>query len=126
MPDSPHTPVLPPSRLWRACRFFLAAATALVVVAIVLGLYENWRGRRNWEAFRAEWQAKGEVFDFAALVPPPPPAEQNFAATPLLAPLLDYRRPLNLPVQWNNPQGNSHARALGDVFKSPTRKKTPQ
>lgn len=125
MPDSQNVSAVPPSRLWRAGRILLILAGVLVTIVVIVCLFENWRGRRNWNAFRTEWQAKGETFDFASMVPPPPPREQNFAMTPLLAPLLDYRKRPNQPVWWNNPQGNDKVRALGDAFKGSGRKKAP-
>lgn len=56
---------------------------------LVLVWFESWRGRRAWEEFRTEWEAKGEKFDWRALVPPPVPDEGNFAKTPLLAGLFN-------------------------------------
>ncbi|HEV2694721.1 MAG TPA: hypothetical protein VG347_17630 [Verrucomicrobiae bacterium] len=45
---------------------------------------ENWRGKRAWENYKREWEAKGERFDFANIVPPPVPDEKNFALTPVI------------------------------------------
>jgi len=62
----------------------------LVTLVFLFVAEENWRGRRAWETYRLEWEAKGERFDLASIIPKPVPPEQNFAMTPLLAPLLDY------------------------------------
>jgi hypothetical protein len=43
---------------------------------------EDWRGWSAWNKFKREWEAKGEHFDYASVVPPPVPDEQNFAMSP--------------------------------------------
>jgi hypothetical protein len=57
-------------------------------VALLIALFyavEDWRGWRAWENFRHTWEAKGERFDLASVVPPAVPDDQNFALTPLVA-----------------------------------------
>lgn len=80
-----------PSRLrrWLKRGAFTLAVLITLVAAVVV--FENWRGHRAWQQYRAEQEAKGEVFDWRQLVPPPVPDEQNFAQTPLLAKLMDYK-----------------------------------
>jgi hypothetical protein len=62
----------------------------LIVLAVLIGLIaifyaeENWRGKRAWEDFKREWEAKGEKFDWQSVVPPAVPDEQNFALTPIV------------------------------------------
>lgn len=60
----------------------LAAATVLAAAHTLSG----WQGRRAWEAYRAEAEKRGVVFDLEKLMPPPVPDAENFAATPLLRP----------------------------------------
>ena len=48
---------------------------------------ENWRGKHAWERYRREREAKGDRFEWSAIVPPSVPDDQNFAATPLFAEL---------------------------------------
>lgn len=85
-----QTPLLSKSRWlfsWRAIR-------SLVMVAILISVFyaeENWRGKRAWEKYRREWEAKGEHFDREAFIPPSIPDEQNFASIPLLAAMFDYQ-----------------------------------
>ena len=76
---------------WRTLRRILAGLAMAITLIALLYAEENWRGKRAWENFKREWEAKGERFDLAAFIPKPVPDEQNFAMTPLLAPLLDYR-----------------------------------
>lgn len=76
---------------WRTLRRIVAGLAIAATLIALLFAEENWRGKRAWEQFKREWEAKGERFDLAAFIPKSVPDEQNFAMTPLLAPLLDYR-----------------------------------
>ena len=77
---------LPPtrqsSRGWRIGRRALLAAAALATLIAVFYTAENWRGRRAWENRRRELEAKGEVLDWAAYIPPSVPDDQNFYKAP--------------------------------------------
>ena len=75
---------------WRAFRVLLFLGIALVTVAALVVAFENWRGKRNWLKFKAEQEAKGEKLDLASFIPARVPDSENFAMTPLLAPLFDY------------------------------------
>jgi len=58
----------------------------LACFATLIALFyaeEDWRGKHDWEKFKHEWETKGEHFDFASVVPPPVPDDQNFALTPI-------------------------------------------
>jgi hypothetical protein len=77
---------------WRTFKWILfCAIPCLVMLLLAIVWFEAWRGRRAWEEFRAEWEAKGERFDWRALIPPPVPDEENFAKTPLLADLFNRK-----------------------------------
>lgn len=91
-------------RSWRqrgrlAFRLALGAG-ALVVLLELWRLEENWRGQRAWNQFKREIEAKGEALDLAAIVPPQVPADQNFGAAPVFAPLFDYERVPHGGVRW--------------------------
>lgn len=68
-------------------RIFLFLVAALVVLVPMLSFEENWRGAHDWAAYVKDHEARGESLDFKQLAPPPVPDDQNFAMTPLLAPL---------------------------------------
>ena len=56
------------------------------LVAAMVGLFyleENWRGDHVWAVTKTEFEAKGETFDYAELIPPPVPDKQNLGALPL-------------------------------------------
>ena len=99
-----------------------------MLILLLLGViaYVNWRGQREWMHFRSEWEAKGEKFDFVDFIPVAVPEEQNFAATPLLAGLLDYTRVPGQPIRWNNQPAKDRAAAVGAILQQKgSRKKVP-
>src|SRR4029079_2139309 len=69
---------------WRMIRRYLFA---LVCLATLLALYyaeENWRGRRAWNKYRSELEARGAQLDYHAFIPKTVADDQNFAATPFI------------------------------------------
>tara|TARA_B110000444_G_scaffold249888_1_gene275581 strand:+ start:55 stop:1446 length:1392 start_codon:yes stop_codon:yes gene_type:complete len=46
--------------------------------------------RSGWENWKAKWEAKGEKFDIASVIPPKIPDHQNFAKSQFFAPLFDH------------------------------------
>ena len=90
--DSPSAENQPAttSRLRRILRRLSVSLAALVILIVSFYAIEDWRGWYAWNKFKKEWEAKGEHFDLASFIPSAVPAEENFAMTPLLAPLLDY------------------------------------
>ena len=61
----------------------ITLAWTVTLVALFYG-EENWRGRRAWNQYLQELEARGEQLDLKAFVPKPIPDEQNFAATPFI------------------------------------------
>ena len=76
--------ILPVRRLfsWLLCRRFLMLGCLVTLVALFYAI-EDWRGRRAWQHYKREWEAKGERFNLASFIPPPVPNDQNFFETPL-------------------------------------------
>ncbi len=60
--------------------------TLIVLVLVLIG-EENWRGKHAWEKYRHERETMGDSFELSAIVPPPVPDADNFAATPAFAEL---------------------------------------
>lgn len=81
-----------PRRPWwfRLLKGLFLVAFALVTLVALLVSVENWRGERAWQSYQAELRTEGERLSFAEIVPPMPPAGENFGSLPLLANLLDY------------------------------------
>jgi hypothetical protein len=68
---------------WRILRRILIGLAMLVTLIAILYAEEDWRGKRAWDNYKREWEAKGEKFDWQAFVPPSVPDDQNFFTTPI-------------------------------------------
>jgi hypothetical protein len=98
----------------------------MAILATLIALFyaeENWRGRRDWEKYKMEAEARGEDFDWQKFLPPAVPDDQNFAMTPFLKPLLDLNpRPFNGPP-WRDTNGYNRAqdfaKDLLNAYNSP-------
>jgi hypothetical protein len=75
---------------WRLLRWGLIGLAVLSTLAAILITEENWRGKRAWENYKREAEARGERFDPASVVPPPVPDEQNFFCAPIVAGALKW------------------------------------
>ena len=62
----------------------------IVLVLVVIGI-ENLRGAHAWNSLKREHDAAGDPLNLEAVIPAPVAPENNFAETPLLKPLLEYR-----------------------------------
>jgi len=62
---------------------FLKFVLWMITLVVLLYVEEDWRGARAWAVTKAEWESKGESFDYNRLIPPPVPDDQNLAAIPL-------------------------------------------
>jgi hypothetical protein len=76
-------------------------AWLVTLVALFHG-EENWRGRRAWNQYRHELEARGEQLDYAALVPKPVPDDQNFAATPAIKAWFEATIPKDDDPKWDD------------------------
>ena len=68
---------------WKNFRRFLFSVACIATLIGLVYAEENWRGRRAWENYKQEREAKGEQFDFADFIPPAVPDDQNFAFSPV-------------------------------------------
>ena len=69
---------------WRNFKRFLFGLACFATLIALFYAEEDWRGKHDWEKFKREWEAKGEHFDFASVIPPAVPDNQNFAMTPIV------------------------------------------
>ncbi|SVB07184.1 uncharacterized protein METZ01_LOCUS160038, partial [marine metagenome] len=61
-----------------------------VLLVTLLAQSLKWAGRSEWDNWKAKWEAKGEKFDIASVIPPEVPDHQNFAKSQFFAPLFDH------------------------------------
>jgi hypothetical protein len=97
-----NSPAKSKAALWFGRLLFVFAG--LITLIALLYAEENWRGERDWNAYRRQMEAKGMKFDLAAFIPPRVPDDQNFAMTPFLAPLFDLQPGTNKPRDTNSYQ----------------------
>jgi hypothetical protein len=71
------------TRGWRILRRLLIGVAIFATLIAILYAEEDWRGKRAWENYKHEWEAKGEKFDWQAFVPPSVPDDQNFFTAPI-------------------------------------------
>lgn len=96
---------------WRTLRWIILGIAGLFTLGALVWTEENWRGKHDWLTFKAEWEAKGEHFDLDYYTPKPVPPEQNFVATPFLAPMLNYRID-NGDVVWGDSNGIARIKSV--------------
>jgi hypothetical protein len=68
---------------WRNFKKVLFGLACLITLIALFYAVENFRGKRAWEKYKLAGEAQGETFDFASIVPPPVPDDQNFAMQPI-------------------------------------------
>jgi len=68
---------------WINFRRFLFGCVCLATLVALAYAEEDLRGWHAWNQFKHQWEAKGEKFDFAGIIPPPVPDNQNFAMSPV-------------------------------------------
>ena len=78
-------------RGWRILRRILIGLAMLATLVAVLYAEEDWRGKRAWENYKHEWEAKGEKFDWQAFVPATVLDDQNFFTAPIFTNLLNSK-----------------------------------
>ncbi|MGA2684442.1 MAG: hypothetical protein ABSF51_05265 [Verrucomicrobiota bacterium] len=71
--------------------------TVAILATLIAIFYaeEDWRGKRAWENYKREWEAKGEKFDWQAFVPPLVPDGQNFFTAPIFTNMLNGKIVMN-------------------------------
>lgn len=110
-----------PGKFVRILRRVLFVLACLITLVAILVVEENWRGKRAWDKFRTEWEAKGEKFDVKSFVPPAVPDDENFAMTPFLSPIFDLNRLPLAPEQsiYRDTNGANRALFFAKDFPSP-------
>lgn len=110
-------PPLPPTRWWQRWLLgpFYALTLFLITPLALLGSFDYAWAAFAWNRVRAELEARGEPLTPNQLLGPPPAPEENFALTPLLRPVTDYRIVVTnerSELVWLDPTGRIRLRAL--------------
>ena len=69
---------------WRNFKRFLYGLAGFIALMALFYAEEDWRGWHAWQNFKRDAETCGIRFDRASVVPPPVPADRNFALTPLV------------------------------------------
>ena len=69
---------------WRTARRVLVSFAVIATMVALFYAEEDFRGKRAWDEYRRELEARGEQLDWKAIIPKPVPDDQNFAAIPLI------------------------------------------
>lgn len=94
-----------PKRRRRWLRRIAWGAVWLLTLYALFIVVENWRGRRAWNQYVRDMEARGESLNPMALIPPQIPDDENFAMAPLFRPLFEFEKfpgPREIP-RWKNP-----------------------
>jgi type II secretory pathway pseudopilin PulG len=73
-----------PKGTWHKTKCFFLGLACLAVLIALFYAEEDRRGWHAWQKFKHKWEAKGERFDLASVIPPAVPDDQNFALTPIV------------------------------------------
>ena len=115
MPPEPATDSF--SVWFRSWRYFFCFLGLCLLIALFYA-EENWRGRRDWEEYRRQKEARGERLNPLGFVPPPVPESENFAMTPLLAPLFQFTPGTQ---QWTSTNALERAQRFAPGFDAAAR-----
>jgi hypothetical protein len=120
--SSPRFPTLTRLFRWffsrRTLGRILVGLAALATIIALVGVEENWRGKRAWQNYKHQLEAQGEKLDWKDYVPPAVPDAQNFAMTPFLAPILDFNPSPRSEGQslWRDTNGYNRISALQEAI----------
>src|SRR3954468_17321096 len=96
-------------RSWRYFFWILA----LILLVVFFYAEENLRGRWSWKNYQRERQARGEIVDGSAFVPRLVADSENFATTPLLAPLFEFSPGTQ---QWRDANAQKRAQSFATNY----------
>jgi hypothetical protein len=76
---------------WRNLRKLILAVACLATFVALVYAVIDWRGRHAWRQYEKQMSAQGKPLDLGAFIAQPVPDDQNFAMTPFLKPLFDFK-----------------------------------
>ncbi len=83
-PSSPQSTAATPFPRRKAILLRALAALAGVAVTAIIPFYaeEDWRGKKDWQNYKRDVEARGGSLDWADYIPPSVPDDQNFFKAP--------------------------------------------
>ena len=96
---------------WRNFKRFLLGVACFAALIALFYAEEDWRGKHDWDKFKRQWEAKGERFDVASVVPSAVPDDQNYA----MAPIFDAVDK-SMSQKWRTQHENPHYGKDGDFM----------
>ena len=101
-----NTSTTPSTRPFRLLRGLAVIAIVILTLAALFYAEENFRGKRAWNRYRQEAEARGIKLDFASHIPAPIPDSENGANTPFIQSWFPKPRPDDTN-QWPNKYGRA-------------------
>lgn len=95
---------------WRTLGWCLVAFAVFITSIALFYAEEDWRGKRAWEKYRREAEARGEELNWLKFIPAAVPDNQNFAMAPFLKPLLEIDQSRTNGSIWLDTNGLNRAR----------------
>ena len=96
---------------WR----YLIGLLGIVVVVLLFYGEEDWRGYYSWQRYKERLAARGERVDPESFIPAPVPDAENFAMSPVLAPLFEFQPGTQ---QWRDPNALRAFQPLTSRFEA--------
>jgi hypothetical protein len=81
-------------RSWKVKLLFCFAC--LVTIIALIYAEEDWRGKRELQNFKRQWEAKGENFSWQAFVQPAVPDARNFFSAPIFTNIVNGQIELSI------------------------------
>ncbi len=98
---------------WRWLRRLLVGGAIFATLIAIFYTEEDWRGRRAWENYKRELEAKGEKLDWQAFVPPSVPDDQNFFTAPVFSNIVNEKSSMTPYGNDGGPDFNANTNAVG-------------
>ena len=107
---------------FKALKFLLFGCVCLVTIVFLGIAIFNWREERLWQAVVAQHRFNGEPVDLQDVVPAAVPDDQNFAMTPMLAPLFAFDP--KIPGDFGIGSPKRSELISGDVLRTTSERRT--
>jgi len=77
---------------WKRLKWIVYSTVCIAGIALLGIVEENIRTSHNWNTHKYALEQKGEHFNLSYFIPPTIPDDKNFTVTPLLKPIMEFKR----------------------------------